>query len=304
MTDSVLLDAGTNELELIVFYVGENAYGINVAKMKEIIQQPTTTQIPNTPAAIAGTFQLRDKVLSLVDLREYLQEESDAPDSNSSIVLVVEMNQILCGVLVDSVTRIYRLSWDQIESPGEFLINLGVPITGVTSIDNKIVSILDFETILGELFGHKPPDNIPDRSLETAHDREKLKVLVADDSASMRTGVHQILSSAGFENISLCADGEQAWKSIENAHDAGEPFDIILSDIEMPQMDGLHLTSNIKSDMRFRDVPVVLFSSLINETNYNKGISVGANAQVTKFKGNELIDAIDKCLGEMADTSD
>jgi len=302
MATSILLEAGTNEMELLAFKVGETNYGINVAKVKELIGRQRTTPIPCAPDCVEGSFMLRDMVLQLVDLAKYLGVEPAAACKHDKLIIVVEFNHICCGVLVDAVDAIHRLSWDQVEPPSAYISSLGVPVTAVTKIQNEVVLILDFETIIGSVFPNagtqaRESDEVPEM-LEYS----KLRVLTVDDSPTIRMSLGRVLEKAGFEDVTLCSDGEEAWALIRRRYEeTGEaPFDLVLTDIEMPRMDGLHLTRNIKDTPELKDMPVILFSSLIREDNTNKGVSVGADAQITKFDTEELLRVVNDCLSTCA----
>lgn len=304
MGTGILLEAGTNEMELLVFRVGDTDYGINVAKVKELIGRQKTSPVPNAPDCIEGSFILRDTVLQLVDLARFLNEAPAEAGKHEKLIIVVEFNKLCCGVLVDSVEMIHRLSWDQIEPPSPFILSLGVPVTAVTKIDDRVVLILDFETIIGGLFGDA---SVHTEKLADPVDGEhpaygEVRVLTVDDSPTIRMSLKRILEKAGFTNLTLCGDGQEAWELLqkEYANQGKLPFDLILTDIEMPRMDGLHLTKNIKEHGELRRIPVVLFSSLIREETANKGNAVGADGQITKFETEELLSVIDKCLPSRA----
>jgi two-component system, chemotaxis family, chemotaxis protein CheV len=301
MASEILTEAGTNEMELLVFRMGETLYGINVAKVRELVQRIETASVPLSPDAVDGTFLLRDEVLTQVNLRKYLGTGYAAQEEPEGLLIIVELNKMRCGVLVDAVERIHRLRWDAIDPPSKYLTDTGTPVTAVAQVDDRVVLILDFETILGELlgtggtdFGGAPPG-------ETAPSHEGVRILMVDDSVTIRQVLERLLRNAGFDNITVCTDGQHAWDVIEE-HRQGEnlPFDLVLSDIEMPRMDGLHLTARIKNDPVLKDMPVVLFSSLISEENANKGRAVGADAQITKFQGEELINTIEQFMGSPA----
>ncbi len=301
MANDILTEAGTNEMELLVFQVGETLYGTNVAKVRELVPRLETASIPFAPEAVDGSFMLRDEVLTQVNLRDYLGIDYAGKAEPEGLLIILELNRIRCGVLVDAVERIHRLRWDLIEPPSAYLAQTGTPVTAVAKVDERVVLILDFETILGELLGTggtDPKDASPDRA---AQSHEGVRILMADDSFTIRQVLEQLLHNAGFDDITVCTDGQHAWEVIEE-HRQGEnlPFDLVLSDIEMPRMDGLHLTARIKNDPKFKDMPVVLFSSLISKENENKGISVGADAQITKFQGEELVNMIEQFVGSPA----
>ncbi len=303
MAKGILLEAGTNEMELLVFRLAKVPFGINVAKVREIIQQTETIHIPHSPRAVEGSFRLRDQVLTLVNLGAYFDMEGELTRQGNGMIIVVEFNNITCGVLVEKVDVIYRLSWDQIEAPSQYLMNLNAPITGTAQLDKETVLIADFETIIGDILGIDSAA-LPESAGEIEKvDRSDVRIILADDSSVLRTSLVKILNQYGYTNLTVCTDGQQAWETIqEKLNEPNGPFDLVLSDIEMPRMDGLHLTSRIKDDPNLKSIPVVLFSSLINEDNVKKCKAVGANAQVSKPDSEEMIKAIGTCLEQIGKT--
>lgn len=297
MASSILTEAGTNEMELLVFSVGDTSYGINVAKVRELTPRMPVRTVPASPEAVDGTFLLRDEVLTQVNLHRHLSPGQPGLDETAGLLIVTELTGIRCGVVVDAVERIHRLTWDRIEPPSAYLAEAGTPVTAVAKVDDRVVLILDFETILGELLGTggtELEEPAPDRLTPGFGD---VRVLMVDDSPTIRSVLERLLRNTGFQRITVCKDGQHAWDLIEEQRQKTPvPFDIVLSDIEMPRMDGLRLTAQIKGDSELQAMPVVLFSSLISEENANKGRAVGANAQVTKFQSGELIGAITELL--------
>jgi two-component system chemotaxis response regulator CheV len=296
----ILLESGTNEMELLVFRLDKTSFGINVAKVREIIQRPQTVHLPLAPDAVEGSFKLRDNVLTLINLGKCFGMEGPQTQSGAGLIIIVEFNQAHCGVLVDSVECIHRLRWDQIEPPSKFLTDLKAPITGICRVNEQTVLVADFETIVGEVLGIQPAKDIEEETTpagEAGVDLSTMRILFADDSATLRMAVTSVLKKSGFTNITICRDGQEAWDALqEHRSDAGGAFDIVISDIEMPRMDGLHLTSRVKQDVDFAQIPVVLFSSLISDDNRKKGQSVGADAQVSKPDSMQMVQAVRQCL--------
>jgi len=294
----ILLEAGTNEMELLVFRLGDTPFGVNVAKVREIIQRVNTISIPYSPASVEGSFKLRDQVLTLINLGAHFNMQGEESKSGKGMIIIVEFNSCRCGILVDTVERIHRLKWDQIHSPSQYLADMNVPVTGVANIEDNIVLIADFETIVGEILGVEGAV-LPDTKGPEAVSSKDAHIILADDSSVIRASLLRILHNSGYEDITVCTDGQQAWDMLEDARDGKiKQFDLVLSDIEMPRMDGLHLTSRIKNDPQLKEIPVVLFSSLITPDNLRKGESVGADAQVSKPDGDEMVHAIEKCLAK------
>jgi two-component system chemotaxis response regulator CheV len=299
MESGILLEAGTNEMELLVFRVGAMQVGVNVAKVRELIPAVKPVRLPGAPAEIEGTFRRRDELLTLINLAKYLGVESVDPAGGSGLVVVIELNNISCGVLIDAVDRIYRLRWDQVESPASAILDDGAPVTSVARIDNQIVVILDFEAIMEDLLGNGGQSVAVDVPEPTAAALSSKRMLVADDSPTIRSAVVNILRSVGITQLTVCQNGDEAWRALEASKSSGESFDIVLSDIEMPGIDGLHLTSRIKQDPALKATPVVLFSSLIRPETLNKGIQVGADAQIVKFNSQELLDVVARLTGAL-----
>ena len=293
----ILLEAGTNELELLIFGCGGITFGVNVAKVKEIVRAIKTISIPGAPPAIEGSFKIRDEVLSLVNLATYLDLEPEVADKQDRLIVIMEMNAFRSGVLIDTVERIHRIRWEDVDPPSSFLVATGAPVTAVAKVENRVVQVLDFETITAELFGIAGAEDQEIEKIVPMPDFRDLKVLAVDDSPTIRMTMSNILRQAGFENVTLCNDGQHAWDTLESRLGSDEaPFDIILSDIEMPRMDGLHLTSRIKEHPEMTHIPVILFSSIIRESTINKGLAVGADAQLTKFDTEGLMAEITSCI--------
>lgn len=293
---SILLESGTNELEIIEFYIEEQVgdevytgyYGMNVAKVLEIIRKPVVTEMPNqhNPAAL-GTFNLRGRVLPLVDLSVWLGKTT-ADDANQKVI-VSEFSGVITAFLVSGVTRIHRLSWSQVEAPGAHMRAYSDDsITGVVRFDDRIVFILDMEKIVTSM----NPNLEMDRRVESVTPVETGKpyrVLVADDSGSIRGMIVRTLEQAGFICVQA-ENGREAWdvlagwkKQAEEAETSVyDLVDLVVSDIEMPEMDGHNLTKRIKEDTVLGKLPVILFSSLITDTLRHKGDAVGADDQVSK----------------------
>lgn len=289
MEQGILLEAGTNELEMLVFKLGTTPFGINVAKVREIIQPCKTIAIPYAPDAIAGSFKIRDEILTLVNLGRYFDMKGDDVRQDQGMIIIVEFNHVRCGVLVDQVDRIHRLSWDQIQSPSQYLVDLQVPLTGMVNLDKKTILITDFETVVGDILGVQVV-NVSGETRASSVSQKNARILLVDDSPFVRSNLVNRLHEAGLTNLIVCNDGQHAWETLEAQRGQKDgPCDLILSDIEMPRMDGLHLTSKIKNDPQLKDIPVVLFSSLITPDNLKKCQAVGADAQVSKPNGEEMI---------------
>ncbi|MFW5487034.1 MAG: chemotaxis protein [Desulfovibrio sp.] len=295
---SILLESGTNELEIVEFHIDEvevngkqykGYYGVNVAKVLEIIRMPDVTEMPESShPSVMGAFNLRSRVIPLVNLSLWLGK-SMTPDENSKVI-VTEFNSVTNAFLVSGVERIHRISWEQVEPPSEQLTRYSSgSITGVVKFEERIILILDMERIIAELNPGLALKVDETKENEVLHTDKPVHILIADDSTMIRRTMGRGLEKAGFE-VTRTNSGKMAWDKLiefkEQAAREGKSIldfvNIIISDIEMPAMDGHNLTRRIKEDPELKVLPVVLFSSLITERLRHKGESVGADEQISK----------------------
>jgi len=285
-----------NELEVIEFYIDEvlndgasyrSYYGMNVAKVLEIIRKPPITGVPGKHhEAALGTFNLRGKVLPLVDLGLWLDKKIVSEDSQK--VIVSEFSGVVTAFVVSGVTRIHRMTWAQVEPPGKYLQAFSHDsITGVVRFDERIVFLLDMEHIISSM---DPSVNLTSHAENVSEDRGSgYNVLLADDSASIRAIIAATLQKSQF-TVTKATCGQDAWDKLKQwekkAQEQNVPVtnfvNLVVTDIEMPQMDGHSLTRQIKADPAFNKVPVVLFSSLISKVVFEKGVQSGADDQISK----------------------
>ncbi|WP_371365060.1 Chemotaxis protein CheV [Sporomusa rhizae] len=293
----ILLETGTNEFEIVEFSIGPVCYGINVAKVREVINPIPITRMPNVHPWVDGIFTLRGRVMPLVNLPRCLGSEST---TTSPKVIVSELNNFYVGFLVDEVSRIHRISWTAMEPPPH--ITNSDMVVGIIKMAEKMVVLLDFEKIVADV---NPEMNEkfsqPTTKNSTLLDIRKDKtILVAEDSKLLRDLLVGTLHNAGYSNIILAENGQEAWNKIEKLVADKGPIEnkmqIVITDIEMPQMDGHHLTKRIKEHEKLNHLPVVIFSSLINEEMRLKGESIGASGQVSKPEIAQLIDLVDKLI--------
>lgn len=293
---NILTEAGTNEVEVLVFHLDDGLYGVNVAKVREIVTVPALTLLPYSHPAVRGVFKLRDHVHPLVDLRSFFGMEPSANEDNARVI-VMEFNKDRMGFLVDHIDRIYRVSWKEMGEVPWTGVDGDKAITSVLRINEQMVLMLDFERITFRIAGIT---NLVDaRPQAEGVDRAEVSVLLADDSSTMRRMIHTSLENAGFKDITIANDGEEAWNKILAKAAAGDLPDMIVTDIEMPRMDGLCLTKNIKENPQTKDIPVIVFSSLVSDDNLKKCKSVGANRQLTKPELPGLVQIMDEILLEM-----
>ncbi|GFE61460.1 chemotaxis protein [Geobacter sp. AOG2] len=293
---NILLESDTNELEIVEFRIDEMDarnnlvpchYGVNVAKVREIIRLPQMSRVVNAKPGVEGMIKLRDKVITVINLAQVLGK--DTGDLVADRVVVLEFNNLMVGVLVHSVSRIYRISWKNVEPPAHSVHS--DQVTGLVKMDDRIILVLDFEKIVGELCSESALRPIEDSALLSSEDvdRSHKTVLVADDSLFIRNTLCHALRSAGY-NVTEAENGAEAWDIIQNrvtqcAQDSSDfrsHISMLITDVEMPQMDGLHLTSCVRKEETLKTLPVVIFSSLASEDNKRKWIGLGANYILTK----------------------
>jgi two-component system chemotaxis response regulator CheV len=293
---SILLESDTNELEIVEFRIDERDergeivpcyYGVNVAKVREILRLPEVTRVVTAPPGIEGMIKLRDKVIPIINLAQVLNKP--VGDLRSERVIVLEFNSFTVGVLVQSVSRIYRFSWKNVEPPTHSV--RCDQITGLVKFEDRIILVLDFEKIVGELCQESALRPVDDCRLdaEVAAARASRTILVADDSSFIRASVAGSLRRAGY-TVEEVQDGAEAWEYVQRkmraATDRGDGIlshlSLLITDVEMPQMDGLHLTSLVRKTDALAELPVIIFSSLASEDNRRKWTGLGANRILTK----------------------
>lgn len=297
----ILLESGTNELEVLVFNLAGQRYGVNVAKVREVILPVKATASPEQPEAVMGMFNLRGKVLPLVDLHDYFnlgpKEETQGPDPRR--IIVTEFNGQMGAFLVDAVEHIHRMSWQNMrEVPSVHEGANHFSVTGVTEINDKLILMLDFESIVDHIALN---DQLHIKKVENTLgvDRESKRVFLAEDSRFIGGLMIDLLHNSGYTQAKLFRNGGLAWEALSELKKTGEPLpELLVSDIEMPQMDGLALTRNIKEDAALNEIPVILFSSLITPDTLHKGQQVGALKQINKPQLSELVQIIDAYFNE------
>ena len=292
----ILLESGTNELEVVEFTVSGNRFGINVIKVREIIPPAPVTKIPLSHPNVEGILSLRGEVLSVINLAKALRLPEKL-SSDEEKFIIAEFNKMKVAFRVEAVTQIHRLSWQAIRQPDDIVQGMEHLITGVIRFDDEnTILLLDFEKIL---FDIQPKTGIVKERLTSLGRRERTskKLLIAEDSALLRDMLKETLEEAGYIDLEFCSDGQEAIEKLEAYAEEGDVTDaiqLVITDIEMPQMDGHHLTKRIKEDSRFQTLPVIIFSSLITDDLRHKGEQVGANAQVSKPDILNLVQTIDR----------
>ena len=296
MDTNILLESGTNELEILEFALGNNHYGINVAKIKEILQYSQVTPVPNSHPSVEGIFMPRDVMITVINLRRCL----GMPDGEvDGLFIITNFNKLNVAFHVDQVIGIHRVSWEEIIKPDSTLNGQdGSVATGVIKMNNRLVVILDFESIVS---GISPETGLRTTDIDSlqARDRSDSRILIAEDSPLLSKLITDCLKKAGYEDLVITGNGQEAWDKICELKAKGTLLDdiqCIITDIEMPQMDGHRLTKLCKTDDTIRKIPLVIFSSLVNDEMRRKGEQLGADAQLTKPEIGMLVEAIDNLI--------
>lgn len=316
-SSTILTESGTNELEIIEFHLEKVLpdgrtktcyYGINVAKVREVIRVPETTDYPNAQPHMIGVFSSREILTPLVDLAGWLGVPTST-DISKKYVIVTDFNRMTNGFLIDSISRIHRISWNDVESPSQFL-EAGEQdcVVAVVRQDKKLIMILDFEKIISDInpeLSMEKYDVTVDRKVDLNQrmvtKRNAKTIMVVDDSAFIRSLIQDTLSSAGY-NIIACKDGGEAHEKLmelkqsakEENIPVSELVDAVVTDPEMPRMDGMHLIKRLREDDSYATMPIVMFSSLMSDDNRSKALALGANDTLTKPEIGKMVAMMDK----------
>lgn len=294
----ILLESGTNELEIVEFEVANNKFGINVIKVKEIIQPIPVTFIPHVHPHVEGIIQLRGEVLPVVDMLKVLGIPTENRNPQQKYI-VAEFNKQRVVFHVDNVTQIHRISWDQIEKPSDMYQGGSSQVIGVIKSQEEMILLLDFERIMVDI---NPESSISVDAVKKLGKRERTekKVIIAEDSPLLRKLLFDTMNEAGYVNTEFFENGRDAYEYLEALAKADKQIEnhvqLVVTDIEMPQMDGHHLTKKIKSHPDLKKLPVIIFSSLITDDLRHKGEQVGAEEQISKPEIAELILRMDKLI--------
>ncbi|CAM2846223.1 chemotaxis protein [Vibrio neptunius] len=316
-SSTILTESGTNELEIIEFHLVKQMpdgskktcyYGINVAKVREVIQVPETTDYPNAQPHMVGVFSSRDILTPLVDLAGWLGVPTST-DLEKKFVIVTDFNRMTNGFLIDSISRIHRISWNDVESPSQFL-EAGEQdcVVAVVRKDGNLIMILDFEKIIADInpeLSMEKYDVKVDKSVDLnqkmVSKRNAKTVMVVDDSAFIRSLIQDTLSSAGY-NIIACKDGGEAHEKLMEIAEVAkkeeisvtELVDAVVTDVEMPRMDGMHLVKRLRDSEAYKELPIVMFSSLMSDDNRAKALALGANDTITKPEIGRMVALMDQ----------
>ena len=298
MDTNILLESGTNELEILEFMIGNNHYGINVAKVREILPYQQITPVPNAHPYIEGLFMPRETIITVVDLARSLSLKAETHPTD--MLIVTNFNKLDIAFHVHQVIGIHRVSWAEVNKPDRTVNSTeNSAATGILKYDNRLIIILDFEKIVSDI---SPEPSLKMSDIEKLGDRERsdAHILVAEDSPLLSKLIYDSLSKAGYVNITLCNNGQEAWdKLVQWNHEGDSIFNhvrLVLTDIEMPLMDGHRLCKLIRDQKEFDEVPIIIFSSLINEDMRRKGESLGVNAQISKPEIGKLVGVMDDLI--------
>ena len=317
---SILTESGTNELEIIEFHLKKQLpdgrekiayYGINVAKVREVIRVPETTDYPNAQRHMVGVFSLRERLIPLVDLAGWLGIKTN-PDPSHKVVIVTDFNKMANGFLIDSVSRIHRVSWEDVESPSQFLEagENDCVVVAVVRRDGNLIMILDFEKIIADINPELSMEKydvtqdrkvlIDDRMMAL---RQGKTILVVDDSAFIRKMIETTLRTAGY-NVITAKDGGEGLEMLTDfdrlAQEEKMPVsgfvNAVITDVEMPRMDGMHLLKRLRDTPSYKEMPIVMFSSLMSDDNRQKALQLGANDTITKPEIGRMVGMMDHML--------
>lgn len=304
----ILLEAGTNEVEVFEFNLGGHCYGVNVAKVNQIVQreQVKVTRVDLPPHGVLGTMPFRGKPIMALDLRAILGIHDEVEDTGRSLMLVTHFNDQTVAFAIDGAERIHRISWERFEPISSSTAQENPYVTGIIRLKEKLVLVLDLEyilTLVNPRLGMSIDHNQLEKIEESFKPRGDIKILFAEDSAMIRKMVHGQLEEAGFTGVDVANNGQEAYDKVLAAIEESEatctPFsdyyDLILTDIEMPVMDGLTFCRKVKMDHKLK-TPVIVFSSLINDQMIRKCKAVGANGWGSKPKVNLVVKIIDRLI--------
>lgn len=297
MDTKILLENGTNELEVLEFVLNGNAYGINVAKVKEITAYQSVTPVPNSHPSIEGVFMPRDTMITAIDLKNCLQR---GVSEAGGLFIITNFNKLDIAFHVDDVRGIHRVSWGSIIKPDSTVASAEESVsTGIVKIEDRLIIILDFEKIVTDI---NPETGLKVSEIDEmgVRGRSEVPILIAEDSVLLNRLIVESLKHAGYDNLTHTSNGQEAYDIICKCKANGtldKTVKCIITDIEMPVMDGHRLTKLIKDDEETKDIPIIIFSSLVNDEMKRKGEALGANAQLSKPEIGNLVRVIDELVG-------
>lgn len=294
----ILLETGTNEIEIMEFTIDGNLYGINVAKVREIMMSQPVRYMPHAHPAVEGIFKPRDIVITVVDLPKYLSGKEEEKNSKD-LFIVTNFNKMHIAFRVHTVVGIIRISWKDIQKPDNTISNGADGIaTGIAQCGDRLISILDFEKIVAEI---APETSIQISEIEELGERQKTEkpIWIAEDSVLLTQMIRESLTKAGYVNLKTFPNGAELWEELQkwkNSPDLSKQVALIITDLEMPQMDGHRLIKLVKQTENLKKIPTIIFSSLITEEMRRKGKEIGADEQLSKPEIGHLVKVIDHLL--------
>jgi len=300
----ILLESGTNEIEIMEFTIDGNLYGINVAKVREIIMSAPVKSMPHAHPAVEGIFKPRDVVITVVDLPKYLGVDSEK--TAKDLFIITNFNKMYIAFRVHTVVGISRIPWTNIHKPDKTVSGGSEGVaTGIAQCGSDLVTILDFERIVAEI---APETTIRVEEIEQMGPRTRSNepIWIAEDSILLSKIIEECLHKAGYSNLRMFPNGRELWEALNTLPKTGrllEQVALIITDIEMPQMDGHRLTKLVKSSPRFSSIPLIIFSSLISEEMRIKGRQLGADEQMSKPEIGHLVDVMDHLLHNVKETA-
>lgn len=280
------------------FTIFGELYGINVAKVREIMMADKVKPVPHSHPAVEGIFKPRETLLTVINLPKYLTGQI-GEKNDRDLFIITNFNKMHIAFRVHTVVGISRISWENIQKPDKALTNGedGVA-TGIAQCGGQLVTILDFEKIVAEI---APETSIQVHDIDALGERipRDQPIILAEDSILLTKMIKDSLFRAGYGNLKNFNNGKEAWEyleSIRNDSDFYKKAALLITDIEMPEMDGHRLTKLVKSDEKLKKLPLIIFSSLINEEMHLKGKQLGADEQLSKPEIKHLVEVIDRLL--------
>lgn len=296
---NILLESGTNEIEIMQFTIYGELYGINVAKVKEIMMSDKVKPMPHVHPAVEGIYKPRGTMVTVIDLPYYLTQKP-TEKNDRDLFIVTNFNKMFIAFRVHTVVEISRISWADIRKPDSSITQGedGVA-TGIAQCGDQLVTILDFEKIVAEIAPETGIQLSEIDQLGHRDDRADVPIVMAEDSVLLTKMIETALKKAGYVNVRAYNNGEELWsylKEIKDDSDLHDKVKLIITDIEMPKMDGHRLTKLVKEDPRLKTIPLIIFSSLISPEMEIKGRQLGADEQLSKPEIGHLVEVIDILL--------
>lgn len=302
--DEILLESGTNEIQILKFTIDGVLYGINVAKVRQITISQPVKFMPHTHVAVEGIFKPRDEVITVINLPRFLDCANYEPKDGDMFILT-GFNKMTVAFRVHTVEGLSRISWRDIHKPDSTISGGSDGVaTGIAQCDDELVTVLDFERIVAEI---APETSIKISEIDAMGNRAHVNkpILIAEDSILLSHMIKECLNKAGYDNLRMFPNGQDLWNFLLECkkNDAlDENVSLIVTDIEMPQMDGHRLTKLVKDDQEMKHIPLIIFSSLISEEMRIKGKQLGADEQLSKPEIGRLVNVMDALLERSEET--